>query len=392
MHIALDANEANVVNRVGSNVYAFELLRALHALLQHHPEHQVTVLLANSPLPHLPPASDAWRYQVIGPQFLWTQLALPIHLFLHEDQYDVFFTPGHYAPRLASIPYISSVMDLAFLKYPEQFKKRDYLQLKLWTQYSVKHAAKIITISEFTKQDIVKTYQRQPQDIAVAYPAIPTIHHPPSARHIQSTLQHFGISEPYLLYVGTIQPRKNLVRLVEAFEHICSNIQAGQFTETKSLNLASLQLVIAGKIGWLADDIVTRIKQSPFADKIILTGYVDEKNKLALLKKALATVNVGLYEGFGIPPLEGMQVGTIPIVSTTGSLPEVVGKAGLTVNPFSSQAIASGIKQVMIMPFRIRARYRREGKKQAAQFSWQASAAVVLEQLELVGAQKGKAQ
>lgn len=150
LRLAIDGNEANVKQRVGSNVYAFEVIKQLYELTKNPKKFDCTILLAHKGLADLPPARSNWQYKVLTPQRLWTQWALPLHLFWQQKQYDLFFTPGHYAPRFSAVPYVSSVMDLAFLEFPEQFQKNDLYQLKHWTYYSVRHAKKVITISIFS--------------------------------------------------------------------------------------------------------------------------------------------------------------------------------------------------------------------------------------------------
>lgn len=380
LKIAIDGNEANITNRVGSNVYAFEILANLYNLVKNKSV-EVTVLLANEPIKDLPTANKKWSYKVIKPTKLWTQWALPIHLFLYADQYDVFFTPGHYAPRFSRVPYVSSVMDLAYINFPDQFKKRDYLQLLNWTKYSVQRAKKVIAISEFTKQDIIKHYKKKESDIVVAYPAI----YPQTTKiapvHKQKVLSKFNINQPYFLYVGTIQPRKNLINLIEAFEKLSRQLPLG-----KRKNIKEIKLVIAGKIGWLADDIISRAKNSPFKNQIILTGFISDFEKKVLLDNCVSLVLTGLYEGFGIPPLEAISHQIVPVVSNTSSLPEVVGKAGILVNPQDSSDIARGLKEVLNLTTREKLNYKKAGEIQLSKFDWKNSAREILKTLEKVGA------
>lgn len=379
LKIAIDGNEANIVNRVGSNVYAFEIISNLYNLIKNKPI-EVTVLLASEPIKDLPPANKKWNYKVVKPAKLWTQWALPIHLFLYADQYDVFFTPGHYAPRFSRVPYVSSVMDLAYIHFPEQFKKRDYLQLLNWTKYSVQRAKKVVAISEFTKQDVIKHYKKKGSDVVVAYPAIYPHTTKIAPLHKKKILSKFNISQPYFLYVGTIQPRKNLINLVEAFEKLCRQLPLG-----KRKNIKSLQLVIAGKIGWLADDIVNRVKNSPFKNQIIMTGFVTDFEKSVLLDNCTSLVLTGLYEGFGIPPLEAISHQIVPVVSNTSSLPEVVGKAGILVNPQDSNDIARGLNEVLNLSVKEKSDYRKAAIIQLSKFDWKNSAREILKTLEKIG-------
>lgn len=383
IRIAIDGNEANVSNRVGSNVYAFELLKAMEELTRDQEKYSFTVLLRQSALSDMPTARDGWQYQVVKPTFLWTQIGLPIYLYLNESKFDVFFTPGHYAPRLSAVPYVSSVMDLAFLKFPDQFEKSDFIQLKNWTTYSVKHAKKVIVISEATKGDVIKIYHKKPSDVEVAYPAIEPLPYVYEKTEKQFFAQS-GIHAPYFLFVGTIQPRKNIIRLVEAFEIVCRELIGNKNKQKQRVP----QLVLAGKVGWLADETIQRIKSSPFYEYIIMTGFIDDRLKPALYGNATASVLVGLYEGFGLPPLESLHYGCVPIVSNNSSLPEVVGDAGFLVDPTDTKHIAEALKFALSLKAKQKAQLRKKGREQVKKFSWQTSAEKVLAVLESVANSK----
>jgi glycosyltransferase involved in cell wall biosynthesis len=379
-NLAIDGNEANILNRVGSNVYAFEIIKSLHQILKNQPQVRVTVLLATKPISELPPERANWQYLLVTPKPFWTQWALPKHLFWHRADYDVLFTPGHYAPRFSAVPYISSVMDLAFLKFPEAFAKKDYLQLKAWTEYSVKQAKKVVAISNFTKQEIRQAYQITDTDIILAPPSAAPITGRFNRHQFEKFCTKQGITPPYILYMGTIQPRKNLIRLIEAFEQILEDAPPASLKKNLD-NLADLKLVLAGKIGWLADEILQKIQTSPVRDKIILTGFVPAQNKFALYKYAKATVMLSNYEGFGIPALEAMQAGTIPVVANSSSLPEVVDKAGIMVNPNHVESIANGLLQAFYLSPADRSELIRLGKDQVKKFSWLNSANLILNEL-----------
>ncbi|GIK83843.1 MAG: glycosyl transferase family 1 [Patescibacteria group bacterium] len=381
LHIAIDGNEANVLNRVGSNVYAFEILVQLEQLVRRNEDITVTVLLASPKITDLPDERKGWDYKVIKPEKFWTQWALPIHLYKNQKKYDVFYTPGHYAPRLCPIPYISSVMDTAYLAYPEQFKKSDTIKLTKWTQYSVKHAKKVIAISKFTKDEIVTHYGKNPDDIVVAYPsaAIQKLHYEPS--QVNTFFRKHTITEPYFLFVGTMQPRKNLERLIEAFE-IYYRMDAGRSLQKKNAKSNRTnqkpKLVIAGKVGWLAEPIVKRIADSNIKNRIITTGFISDIEKQILYQHATASCLVGLYEGFGIPPLESLYFNTVPIVSNTTSLPEVVGEAGLYANPTNPQEIADQMWKAQNLSTVERRSFRRLAREQIKKFSWKLSAETIL--------------
>ena len=383
IRIAIDGNEANVKNRVGSNTYAFMIISEIYKLTANRKNIDITILLSSEKLADLPAKRNNWRYMVLGPKKFWTQWALPIHLFLHQKDYQIFFTPSHYAPRISSIPYVSSVMDLAYLHYPEQFRVNDLLQLKNWTKYSVKNARKIITISKFSKKEIQTHYHRLSKDIIVANPSFQFISSAP-IEEIKDFFKAKGIKNKYFLYLGTLQPRKNIAILITAYEEFLRKSAAYNL---KSKNKSQKQigepnLVIAGKIGWLAEDILKRIEDSPVKEKIILTGFVEDKFKRALYQNATASLLVSLYEGFGIPALESMQTGTIPIVSDDSSLPEVVGKAGFLVKASNPHEISTAMMKAYQMPYKELLKYKTAMRRQAKKFSWQQSAKIVLKTLE----------
>ncbi len=379
--LAIDGNEANVINRVGSNVYAFEIIKAVYKLTAKEsptqPRFDITVLLASFPVKDLPKPRNNWRYQLVGPKPFWTQLALPYYLLTHKNQFDLFYTPGHYAPSLLPIPLVSSVMDLAFLRYPNQFKTSDQIKLKVWTAQAVKKAKKVITISQFSKLEVIRFYHRRRDDVVVAYPAVyerPRINQAQKARFLKKN----NLNKPYLLYLGTLQPRKNLVRLVKAYEKLY--LLTAQKRPKKLSTLPDL--VIAGKVGWLADEILKTIKISKRKSKIKLLGFVTEAEKHYLLSQAVASVQVGLYEGFGIPVLEAYQFGTPVVVSNSSSLPEAAGKAGIYVNPQSTTDIAEGLYQAVNLTNRQRQALKKLMQTHLKKFSWEKSAQVVLETLK----------
>jgi len=382
LRIAIDGNEANTLNRVGSNVYAFHILSQLFELADAS-HHQITVLLTGPPVKDLPPERKFWRYQLVKPATLWTRWALPIYLSQQKSEYDVFYTPGHYAPISSPMPYISSVMDLAFLEYPDMFKLADLLKLKLWTKQAVTGASKVVTISRYSQLAIHKHYNLALPDILIAPPALEGSTQVRRTSKTKKLLKEHNIEAPFILYLGTIQPRKNLVTLIKAYDRLRKS-----WPEKKGKkDLPPPKLVLAGKIGWLAEQTLGRIKRSKYQDDIILTGFVTQDEKMALLSWASCTVQIGLYEGFGIPVLESLSAGTVPIVANTSSLPEAVGTAGILVDPQDEKDIAQALLTACNLPVKKRAQYARLGKKQLKKFSWKRSAQAILEAIQDVARQ-----
>jgi glycosyltransferase involved in cell wall biosynthesis len=356
--VGIDGNEANVSSRVGSNVYAFELLWALYGEMNDESPFSVRVYLSGEMLSDLPPATKFWQYRVIGPAKLWTQWRLPLDLYL-GPKLQLFFSPGHYTPRFSPVPVVASIMDLAFLFFPDQFKKKDAWQLTNLTRDTVKNAAHLIAISAHTKKDVVKVYDFPGDDITVIYPAVTKVEKM-SHDEVEEQLSVLGIRAPYFAFIGTLQPRKNIIRMIEAFE-LCAAQNDKLF------------LVLAGKIGWLGEPIAQKIATSAYSDRIIQTGFVSEQQKQAIIQGAHATLLVGLYEGFGIPPLESIRLGVPPIVSNVSSLPEVVGQEGVLVDPYNVSEIADAMMGVLHWSKAVRTEKVEAMRKHSEMFAWEKS-------------------
>ncbi len=376
LHLAIDGNEANVSHRVGSNVYAFEIIRHLELLLRDYAQIKTTVLLATPPQPDLPTPRTGFQYQVLSPRPLWTQVALPLHLYTYPHRYHILYTPGHYAPRWCPLPTITSVMDLGFEVYPHFFTDSDVYKLSQWTRSSVNQASQVIAISQFTKQEVHRLYGKRLSQIQVAPPALSILPSLTSAQ-VDLELSQLKIDQPYLLYVGTLQPRKNLLTVIKAFEVLKDQLAANKKLTRSSYD--NIQLVLAGKVGWLADPILQATKSSPHQKDIRQLGFVTDQQKVALYVKAEASVLVGWYEGFGIPPLESIALGCVPVVANTSSLPEVVGQAGRQVDPAQPQQLAEAWLKILTASGKQKALWRSAGKRQLAQFSWSSSAQTVLD-------------
>lgn len=371
IRIAIDGNEANVTRRVGSNVYAFELLKALNLLLNKSSSYTATVFLRQSPRPDLPKPSRNWQYQVIPSRTFWVYWAFPKYLFAHADEFDVIYSPGHYLPLVSPIPSVVSIMDLGFHHYPTNFTFADWLKLTLGTNRSIHQAKKIIAISSFTQSEIHQHYHRKLADILVAPPA-PLRKIELSDNQVTQSLRTFKLNQPFFLYLGTLQPRKNILNLINAYE-----IYARNFVPAKQLTELPI-LVLAGKVGWLAQPILSAIENSSYQRQIIQLGFVTDQQKAALLTRALSSISISQYEGFGIPALEALQYGTIPIVANTAGLPEAVGQAGFQVSPHSPIKIANQLDRVTRLNYLERMQLRKKARTQLKLYSWEKSAQVVL--------------
>lgn len=368
MKIGIDGNEANIKNRVGSNIYAFEVLWHLYKL---NTSDIYNIYLRNKPL-DLPPERKNWHYQVFGPQICWTQFALPLKLYLGKEKPDVFFTPGHYAPRFCPCPSVISILDTSYLLFPNYFRKHDLYQLKNWSSYSIKKARKIITISQSSKKDLLKYYQVNENKIEVIYPGFDKerFYLNLDQNKTAEISKKYGLVNPYILFVGTLQPRKNVIRLVEAFEKLATQY-------------ANLNLVIVGKKGWIYDKTIKRINSSPQKDKIKLIGFVEDKDLPYIYKKASCFVLPSLYEGFGIPVAEAQSVGIPVVISNNSSLPEVAGEAGILIDPYNINSIAQGLNKALTLNPKEKEDIISNGLEQVKKFSWEKCAEQIYNEIKL---------
>ncbi len=374
MKIGIDGNEANVRDRVGSGMYSFQLIKHLYEI---DTWNEYIIYLKEPPRIEMPKERKNWKYKTFGPEKLWTQFALPIKLYTQKIKLDVFYSPGHYAPRFCPFPTVVAPLDLAYLKFPEYFKKSDLIQLKQWTSYSVANASKIVTISESSKLDIIKYYKVDPKKIVVTYLGYDTETFQPvtDRNKIQEVMKKYNIAQPYILYLGTLQPRKNIVRLIQAFKLLTSDL---------AISKLGLKLVIVGKKGWLYDEIFAEVKKLNMEEIVVLTGYIQDEEKAAMLSGALLYTLPSLYEGFGIPIIEAMACGTPVVVSRISSLPEVVGEYGILIDPYSVPSIGEGLK-LLVTDTELRERMSQQGLKWVKQFDWIHCARITLGVLEGVG-------
>ena len=377
MNIGIDGNEANVVNKVGSNAYAYELINRLYYLTADRKDLNFNIYLKQSPRTIFPEVRKNWHYHIFGPKKMWTQWRLPLELYkkrFSNKKLDVFFTPGHYAPRFSPFSSVISIMDLAFLNFPDEFRKRDLKQLKAWTKYSVQNAKHIFAISQATKRDIIKHYKISEEKISVTYlgfKAKEDCYQRKTDRSFANFKAHLGVTNPYLLYVGTLQPRKNIVRLIDAFNLLL-----------KSGNNSKLKLVIVGKKGWLYKDIFEKVKKLDLYDRVIFTGFVSDWEKYELLRYAKVFILPSLYEGFGIPVLEAMSVGVPVVISKNSSLPEVGGDLAYYIDdPYSVESIYKSILPALDLNKNQRLDLMAKSKQWVKKFSWQQCAKQTLDKL-----------
>ncbi|MEK7550191.1 MAG: glycosyltransferase family 1 protein [Patescibacteria group bacterium] len=374
MVIGIDGNEANVKGRVGVNEYAFQIIRNLRKL-QEKGECQdcLIVYLKDKPLSDLPKETQKFKYKIIHGSNFWIIKNLMPYLFKNPDKIDILFSPSHYTPIITPMPRVCAIMDLGYLKYTEQFEKKVFWQLKWWSAVSILASKRIITISNSTKSDIVRHYPFSKQKVYVTYLGYDSkrFNSNISDEDVRRIRNKYSIVDDYILYLGTLKPSKNVEGLIDTFDKI-------------RVNYPTLRLVIAGKKGWLYDSIYAKVKKLGLWPWTVQTGFIPEKDKPALIAGAKVFVLPSFWEGFGLDALYAMACGVPVVVSNVGSLPEVVGNAGILVDPNSIDSIGKGLIEVLSADKKKYNGISAAGVLQAREFSWEKTARQTLDILKNV--------
>lgn len=367
MKIGIEAERANLPNPTGVEHYASELIANLANL---DSKNEYILYFRTTPLEKFKNLPANFLSRLIPFPKFWTQTRLAWELLLHRV--DVFMLPIQALPFIHPKKSVIVVHDIAYEYFPEAFPTFMLFYLKLTTRFGVRAARKIIAVSQSTKNDIVKTYGVSPDKITVVHLGVDPQFVPQGYDRAQAVLDKFGLTyKKYILFCGTMQPRKNIVRLVDAYIKLRNESHIEE------------KLVIAGGRGWLFEPTLKKIETAGLSDSIKLLGYVDHADLPALYAGAELLTLPAIYEGFGLPPLEAMSCGTPVVVSNVSSLPEVVGDAGVLVDPASVDSIADGLRKVL-GDKSLQEEMSRKGIDRAREFTWQKTAAETLKVLESV--------
>lgn len=293
---------------------------------------------------------------------LWQRLRLPLPVEAFTGKLDLFHSPDFVLPPVARARAVLTVHDLSFLRYPECFSKPLLAYLLHSVPPAVRRADAILADSESTRRDLVELLQVDEERIAVIYPGVEP-HFGPAGDEaaLRAILARYGLRQPYLLSVGTLQPRKNFVRLIRAYHALRQERRIPH------------QLVIAGGRGWLSDEIHATIAALRLEGQVRLTGFVADEHLPALYQGAALFAFPSLYEGFGIPVLEAMACGAPVVTSTVSSLPEAAGEAALLVDPNDVDALTEALWRALDDDA-LRNALRARGFEQVKRFSWAESA------------------
>lgn len=289
-------------------------------------------------------------------RILWEQALQP--WAVHRAKLDLLHGPAFVGPLVSACPLVVTVHDLSFLFFPQSFRTLNRSYLRLFTRLSVRRAQRVLAVSESTKRDLVQYYGLSPAKVDVVYNGVNSAFRPLPADQVAAFRHQTGLPDRFMLFVGTLEPRKNVVRLIEAYAR---------------LPRERPPLVLIGGKGWLYEQIFARVEALNLSDQVHFAGYVLAEDLPLWYNAADLFVYPSLYEGFGLPPLEAMACGTAVITSTASSLPEVVGKAGQTVDPTDIQALATAMEQVLAARD-LREQMQAEGLARAREFSWEKTA------------------
>jgi glycosyltransferase involved in cell wall biosynthesis len=361
MPIFLDVSAA-VHSKAGIGRYAESLARALIAR-----EPQRFSLFYNRGAHTLPPAGlegvpaytlragyKPWRMAV----WMGQLVRVPFNRLVPGAE--LFHATEHLLPPLHDVPTVLTVHDMIFKLFPEHQKSLNYWYLNATMPMYCRRAHAIITVSESSKRDIVAHYGIAPEKVTVVYEAAAPEFLRGSQAAVELARKHYSLPEHFLLHVGTIEPRKNLSRLVEGLHLL----------RERGLEIP---LVVVGAKGWLYDELFRRVEELEIGDDILFPGYVAANDLPALYGAATAAVVPSVYEGFGLPVLEAMACGTPVISSDTSSLPELGGEAAYYFDPYDLEGMANAIREIWT-DADLRADMSQRGLEQAASFSWERAA------------------
>lgn len=343
----------------GNETYVVNLLRALLA------EERGLCVLPLTPRPRAlegPLGPEARRRALrVWPPTPWLRVPLGIPWVARRHGLALLHMT-YILPPWCPAPVVLTVHDLSFTTFPETFSLRDRLLLSRGVSFSVRRAARVIAVSEFTRRDLVRRYGIPEERVRVTHAAAdPAFRRVADPERLAALRQRYGIPGPYLLSVGNLQPRKNLAALLEAYRQLRGEARLPH------------SLVVVGQAGSDAPALHAAVTRLGLAHTVIFTGYVPGDDLPGLYSGADLFVHPGLYEGFGLPPLEAMACETPVVAADAGALPEVLGDAAYLVDPRDPAALAAAIRLVLT-DSTLAARLVERGRARVRRFSWERTA------------------
>lgn len=372
MHIAIDVRSLIGLRHSGVEEYTIQIIRAMSVVAPQHTYHLFYSSFKKVEMP-------SFRENVVVHPFHYPNKLIHTSQWLFSRPRwdvmlpvapDVVFVPNpHRIPLSYTVPLVSVVHDLAFERFPEflTFRKKVSHRFMRNPKFLLKNSSQVIAVSDYTKEDVVELYEVDPSHISVVYSGISASRTSATPFQVQNVKRKYTLPEKFLLFVGTMEPRKNISGVVSAFSAIANRV--------------SQDLVIAGEQGWKIRELMSHIASSPYSDRIHLVGFVAEEDKNALYAAADVFLYPSFYEGFGFPPLEAMVNGTPAVVSFNSSLPEVVGEWATLVDPYNTSQIAAVLEELLVSPTRVPASVQKEIREK---YSWERAAKETVKILESV--------
>jgi len=371
MNIGIDASRIATDQKTGTENYT---ARLIESIIRFDYENKYTLYFNKTPK-YFEISQKNVSTRVIPMTRFWTQFRLALECLLNPP--DLLFVPAHTIPviRRPSLKTVVTVHDLGaeFLAEHHQFPQKLYLNWS--TEFVARHATHLIAVSEATKRDLVKKLNVKPQRITVVHEAVDqSFFYKRAVREIEQVKKELGITKNYLLFVGTIQPRKNLQRLIEAFSKIKNK---------------EIELVLAGKPGWLYEDIYDAPKKLGILERVKFIGHVRDEQLPSLYSGASVFVFPSLFEGFGLPILEAMSCEVPVLTSKVSCMPEISGGKALLVDPYKTSEIVSGIEK-LLNDKKLANRLVKEGREWSRRFTWEKTAKKTIAVFEKVGGENEK--
>ncbi len=369
--IGIDASRALRAGsqRTGTELYSRQLIRYLAPLLtRRKPPPRLRLYSDAPPDPNLDLAAVSWR--VMRFPRLWTHVRLSAEMLLHPP--DILFVPAHVLPLWHPARSLVTVHDLGYLVFPDAHPPRQRRYLDWSTRWNARVATRVLADSHATANDLVNRLGTPRDKIRVVYPGFEPDHGPLTPSPAVEVLRRYEICPPYVLYIGTLQPRKNLVRLAHAFAQVLATWQQPG---------PRPQLVLAGRTGWLAETVLAGVAQAGLGEALRMTGYVPAADLPVLLANASLLAFPSLYEGFGFPILEAQAVGVPVLTSNTSSCPEVAGSAALLVDPLDTAGITAGLRR-LLDDETLRTSLVQQGYDNLRRFAWERAAQQVVDVLD----------
>ena len=381
MVIGIDASRAFIDDRTGTENYSYHVITAILQLLEAKKHSFVLFTRPNAKVPSEIGGYDNVIVKNIKFKYLWTQVGLAWETW-KKPQIDVLWIPAHTLPifRMPGIQTVVTIHGLEYQWLPEYKNIMQKWYLPLSTYYAAKNANGIIAVSEFTAKQLQKETLIDKKSIKVIHEGV-ELGHRSSVVGDRGVFRKYGIEKKkYILFVGSVQPRKNLVALIEAFSQLRLQLRG---------DTSQIKLVIAGGIGWMADDILQAPAKFGVQEKVIFTGRISDLELHSLYSHAQMYVQPSITEGFGLPVLEAMGHG-IPVISSDGgALSEVVGSAGIVI-PLNSQFVSELAKTMTKLSENSakRAKLVVAGKKRVSELTWSKTAKETFDYLLDIGSSK----